>query len=71
MVNNPRLLLADEPTGNLDGVTGEGILELLGKLNSEGQTIVMVTHDPKSVSYAERCVHLVDGQVDDGQVDDG
>jgi ABC-type lipoprotein export system ATPase subunit len=63
LVNNPKLLLADEPTGNLDGTTGDGILELLKELNSDGQTIVMVTHDPKSASYADRIVHLDDGRL--------
>lgn len=63
LVNSPRLLLADEPTGNLDRKTGKGILDLLLGLNSNGQTIVMVTHDALSAEYAHRCVSLKDGQI--------
>lgn len=63
LVNNPKLLLADEPTGNLDVKTGKGVLELLSRLNEQGQSIVMVTHDDKTASYAHRCVVLEDGQV--------
>lgn len=63
LVNHPELLLADEPTGNLDTRTGEGILDLLSQLNGQGQTIVMVTHDPQTASYAGRCVTLEDGQI--------
>jgi len=63
LVNGPALLLADEPTGNLDETTGAGILRLLTELNSAGQTIVMVTHDPKVASLAHRRVHLTSGVV--------
>lgn len=63
LVNGPALLLADEPTGNLDETTGAGILRLLTELNSAGQTIVMVTHDAKVASLAHRCVHLTSGVV--------
>lgn len=63
LVNHPELLLADEPTGNLDSRTGEGILDLLSQLNGQGQTIVMVTHDLQTASYAGRCVTLEDGQI--------
>ena len=63
LVNRPKLLLADEPTGNLDGKTGKGILELLSRLNEQGQSIVMVTHDVQTASYAHRSVVLEDGQV--------
>jgi lipoprotein-releasing system ATP-binding protein len=63
LVNEPKLLLADEPTGNLDSVTGNGILELLEKLNRAGQTIVMVTHDERIASRAGRIVTLADGKV--------
>jgi ABC-type lipoprotein export system ATPase subunit len=65
LVNRPALLLADEPTGNLDEVTGAGILRLLSELNKSGQTIVMVTHDAKVASLAHRRVHLGDGVVRD------
>lgn len=63
LVNGPALLLADEPTGNLDETTGAGILRLLTELNNAGQTIVMVTHDTKVASLAHRCVHLTSGVV--------
>lgn len=65
LVNRPALLLADEPTGNLDEKTGAGILRLLTGLNESGQTIVMVTHDAKVASLAHRRVHLGDGVVRD------
>lgn len=63
LINRPTLLLADEPTGNLDEKVGKEILELLSELNGAGQTIVMVTHDPKVASHAHRCVHLSEGVV--------
>lgn len=61
LVTQPALVLADEPTGNLDSATGEDILKLLRRTADEGQTIVMVTHDERSASYADRMVRLVDG----------
>lgn len=64
LMNEPRLLLADEPTGNLDSATGNGILEVLEKLNSLGQTIVMVTHDERIAQRAGRIVTLVDGKIE-------
>ena len=64
LMNEPRLLLADEPTGNLDSATGNGILEVLEKLNSLGQTIVMVTHDERIAQRAGRIVKLVDGKIE-------
>ncbi len=63
LVNGPALLLADEPTGNLDETTGAGILRLLTELNTAGQTIVMVTHDEKVASLAHRRVQLTGGVV--------
>ena len=63
LVTKPALVLADEPTGNLDSLTGEDILKLLRRSADEGQTIVMVTHDPRSASYADRCVRLADGML--------
>jgi len=65
LMNEPRLLLADEPTGNLDSATGNGILDSLGVLNSLGQTIVMVTHDERIAQRAGRIVTLVDGKIED------
>ena len=65
LMNQPRLLLADEPTGNLDSATGNGILDILEKLNREGQTIVMVTHDERIAERAGRIVTLADGRIND------
>ena len=65
LVKNPALVLADEPTGNLDSVAGEEIMMLLKSLRSEGQTIVMVTHDPRMAGYADRVVFMKDGRVVD------
>ncbi len=65
LMNEPRLLLADEPTGNLDSATGNGILEILERLNEAGQTIVMVTHDERIARRAGRTVMLADGKVMD------
>lgn len=63
LANKPRVLLADEPTGNLDSATGREILNVLKTLNQEGQTIVMVTHDPNVAACAHRTVMLTDGRV--------
>ena len=63
LVNDPALLLCDEPTGNLDQRTGQGIMELLASMNREGKTIIMVTHDPGIAEYASRQVRLVDGRI--------
>ncbi len=63
LVNDPVLLLADEPTGNLDTKIGGEILDLLTGLNEKGQTIVMVTHDDQVASKAHRIVHLVEGEI--------
>ena len=63
LANDPRILLADEPTGNLDEATGREILDVLEALNRQGQTIIMVTHDPQVAASAHRIVHLTDGRV--------
>lgn len=63
MVNNPKILLADEPTGALDSKSGQQIMELFEKLNEEGVTIVMITHDKKIASNAKRIIHIIDGMV--------
>jgi len=63
IVGKPLILLADEPTGNLDSKNGNAVMELLRELHDEGATICMVTHDPRYAHVAERTVHLFDGQV--------
>ncbi len=63
VVNNPPILLADEPVGSLDSKTGEEVLGLFKQLHSEGQTIIMVTHNPESIRDAERLVQLKDGRI--------
>lgn len=66
MVNNPKMLLADEPTGALDSKSGEQIMELFQKLNDEGVTVVMITHDPKIAANAKRIVRIIDGEIFEG-----
>jgi len=63
LAGSPSILLADEPTGNLDSKNGEAVMELLQELHSEGATICMVTHDPRFARHAQREVHLFDGKV--------
>ncbi len=65
LAGSPRLLLADEPTGNLDTQMARGVMELLEEINRAGTTIVMVTHDPELAARAQRNVHIVDGQATD------
>jgi putative ABC transport system ATP-binding protein len=65
LAGSPRLLLADEPTGNLDTQMARSVLELLEDIHREGATIVMVTHDPELAARAQRNVHIIDGQVVD------
>ena len=64
LVNDPFMILADEPTGNLDSKTGLEVLEIIDKLNDEGKTIVLVTHDPAVAERGHRVVHMKDGNVD-------
>jgi putative ABC transport system ATP-binding protein len=66
LANNPAVLLADEPTGNLDSKTSQSLLELLGSLSAEGHTIVMVTHDRRAMQVASRTIALADGRVVSG-----
>jgi len=66
LVNQPRVLLADEPTGALDSKTAEEILEILSELHRRGSTIVLVTHSREVASVAERVIHVRDGQIHDG-----
>ena len=63
VISNPKLILADEPTGNLDSKNGREVMELLKELHREGTTIVMVTHSQRDASYADRVVNLFDGQI--------
>lgn len=63
VIANPKLILADEPTGNLDSKNGKDVMDLLTKLNQEGATIVMVTHSQHDASFAHRTINLFDGQV--------
>jgi len=64
LINDPVLVIADEPTGNLDSHSGEEIMNLLHTLHKRGTTIVMVTHDPKIAAHTQRTINLVDGHVD-------
>jgi len=63
LINDPEILLCDEPTGNLDTKTGTLIMELLEEVNQQGKTIIMVTHDPRIAGYAHRTIYLVDGKI--------
>jgi putative ABC transport system ATP-binding protein len=68
----PSILLADEPTGNLDSKNGEAVIQLLRELHQEGATICMVTHDPRYARYADRTIHLFDGRiVDEPAIEEG
>jgi putative ABC transport system ATP-binding protein len=63
VVANPKLILADEPTGNLDSKNGREVMDLLSELNREGTTIIMVTHSQHDAGFAHRIIHLFDGKV--------
>jgi ABC-type lipoprotein export system ATPase subunit len=67
LINEPKILLADEPTGNLDSKTGAQILSLLRQLSEQGKTIVLVTHDPAVSNYAVRTIRMLDGRICDEQ----
>ena len=69
IVNHPKILLADEPTGALDSKSGEQIMELFDSLNEEGVTIVMITHDPRIAAKAKRIVRIIDGEIYEGEGD--
>ena len=64
LANDPQILLADEPTGNLDTATGEQILKLLAELNTQGRMIIMVTHEQNVAAYAQQRLHMLDGLID-------
>lgn len=66
LVNNPDIILADEPTGNLDSKSGQGIMDLLKKLNKEGKTVIIITHDPRIGDACDRTIHLMDGRLTGG-----
>jgi putative ABC transport system ATP-binding protein len=66
VAGDPAILLADEPTGNLDSHNGEQVMDLLKELHQGGSTICMVTHDPRYAQHADREIHLFDGKVVDG-----
>jgi putative ABC transport system ATP-binding protein len=68
VVNQPKLILADEPTGNLDSKNGEEVMDILNQLNQSGTTIVMVTHSLAHARYVKREIHLLDGQVIQGNI---
>ena len=69
VAGEPVMLLADEPTGNLDSKSGESVMELLHELHENGATICMVTHDPRYARNAQRHIHLFDGRIVDGPVE--
>jgi putative ABC transport system ATP-binding protein len=71
IAGTPSLLLADEPTGNLDSRNAESVMSLLQELHREGATICMVTHDPRFARHAERTIHLFDGRVVEESVEVG
>ena len=64
LVNGPSIILADEPTGNLDSVTSEEIMSVFDELHDQGQTIIMVTHEPHITAHAERVITLRDGEIE-------
>ncbi len=66
LVANPLIVLADEPTGNLDSANGQAVMNLLQELHKDGSTLCMVTHDPRYAQSAQRTIHLFDGQIVDG-----
>ena len=68
LVNNPLIILADEPTGNLDSKNGEEIMKIFHKLHQEGHTIIMVTHELEVAKYAQRIIHLHDGLIEKDEV---
>jgi putative ABC transport system ATP-binding protein len=62
VVNNPKLILADEPTGNLDSINGNDVMQMLSDLNEQGTTIIMVTHSEHDARYSHRIIRMLDGQ---------
>jgi len=68
LVNHPSIILADEPTGNLDSKTGQDIMKMIDKLHDEGNTIILVTHEAEIARYGKRIIHLKDGVIDRDEV---
>ena len=68
IVNDPSILLADEPTGNLDSQAGGDILEIFDRLHKAGNTVIMVTHDPAVAKKADRIIHIMDGIITNGDI---
>ena len=68
IVNNPAILLADEPTGNLDSQAGGDILEIFTQLHSQGNTVIIVTHDKAVAQRAGRIIRIMDGRIEDGHL---
>lgn len=68
IINNPKILLADEPTGALDQASGKQVMELFKSLNDEGVTIIMITHDANVASHAKKILHIIDGEIIDGEI---
>lgn len=64
LANNPHIILADEPTGNLDSQTGQFVMDFLGKMNQDGKTIILITHDLNLVRYAKRIIYIKDGKIE-------
>lgn len=64
LINDPEIVLADEPTGNLDSKSGQEIMKILLNLNKEGKTIVIITHDQKIADYAQKTIHILDGKIE-------
>jgi putative ABC transport system ATP-binding protein len=71
LAGSPSILLADEPTGNLDSANGESVMDLLRDLHRQGATVCMVTHDPRYARFAERTIHLFDGRIVEESVESG
>ena len=63
LVNNPQIILADEPTGNLDSSSGHSVMQLLAELHSQGRTVLVVTHDPRMTTYATQTIYMLDGRI--------
>jgi putative ABC transport system ATP-binding protein len=63
LVNDPQLILADEPTGNLDSLSGAQMMHLLAELHQQGRTVIVVSHDPRMLRYATHTIRLLDGRV--------